>query len=74
MNPSQSWCEQTLQRTDLEVMAMGTLASGYLRPVEAFEYVFAQPAVQSIVVSVSTPEHAAETFGAAQSAAARQRV
>jgi len=73
MNPSRSLCEQTLQRTDLEVMAMGTLASGYLRPVEAFEYVFAQPAVQSIVVSVSTPEHAAETFGAAQ-AAARQRV
>jgi hypothetical protein len=28
MNPSRSLCEQTLQRTDLEVMAMGTLASG----------------------------------------------
>jgi hypothetical protein len=68
MNPSKDAVEQALDRTDLQVMAMGTLASGYLKPAEAFPYVFARPAVRSVVVGVSTPSHAAETFVAARSA------
>jgi hypothetical protein len=69
MNPSREACEQVLASAKLEVMAMGTLASGYLRPREAFEYVFARPAVQSVVVGVSTPGHATETFAALRVAA-----
>ena len=60
--------EQALNRTDIQVMAMGTLASGYLKPAEAFPYVFSRPAVQSVVVGVSTQSHAAETFAAARGA------
>jgi hypothetical protein len=68
MNPSREAVEKALSRTDIQVMAMGTLASGYLKPAEAFPYVFSQPAVQSVVVGVSTPSHAAETFAAARGA------
>jgi hypothetical protein len=73
MNPSREACEHVLAGSSVEVMAMGTLASGYLRPKEAYEYVFARPAVQSVVVGVSTPSHAAETFGALRGAAAAVR-
>jgi hypothetical protein len=73
MNPSRETCEQVLARGDLQVMAMGTLASGYLRPADAYSYVFAQPAVKSVVVGVSTPAHAAETFTALRSAGAMVR-
>jgi hypothetical protein len=73
MNPSREACEQVLAGSKLEVMAMGTLASGYLRPKEAYEYVFARPAVQSVVVGVSTPSHAAETFAAVRGAAVAVR-
>jgi hypothetical protein len=68
MNPSRDACERALASRGLEVMAMGTLASGYLRPGEAYEYVFGLPAVQSVVVGVSTPAHAAETFAAVRGA------
>jgi hypothetical protein len=73
MNPSRAACEHVLASSKLDVMAMGTLASGYLRPKEAYEYVFARPSVQSVVVGVSTPTHAAETFAAVREAAAAAR-
>jgi hypothetical protein len=69
-NPSRSACEEILKRDDLDVMAMGTLASGYIRPAEAFEYVFSHPAVRSVVVGMSTPAQAAETIAAATKASA----
>jgi aryl-alcohol dehydrogenase-like predicted oxidoreductase len=43
---------------------MGTLASGYLTPDEAFAYVRTLPAVKSLVVGASSREHIAETFDA----------
>lgn len=64
MNPSQAACEQCLRENSIEAMAMGTLASGYLQPEEAYEYVCSQPHVDSVVVGVSTPAHAEETFAA----------
>jgi hypothetical protein len=64
VNPGIDDCEAVLQRTDLEVMAMGTLASGYLTPDEAFAYVRTMPAVKSLVVGASSREHIAETFRA----------
>jgi hypothetical protein len=67
MNPSQQACEHSLSKSDLQVMAMGTMASGYLKPDEAFDYVFGVPRVQSVVVGVSSPMQAAETFRAAVS-------
>lgn len=73
MNPSREACEAALASSSLEVMAMGTLASGYLRPVEAYEYLFACPAVKSVVVGVSTPSHAAETFAAVRGAVSAVR-
>jgi hypothetical protein len=73
MNPSRAACEQVLASADLQVMAMGTLASGYLQPEEAYSYVFAQRAVKSVVVGVSTPAHAAATFTAIRGACAAVR-
>ena len=64
MNPSREACEKCLAENDIQVMAMSTLASGYLKPDEAYEYLCKLPHVDSMVVGVSTPEHAAETFGA----------
>ena len=42
---------------------MSTLAAGYLKPEEAYEYLFSLPNIKSVVVGVSTREHAEETFG-----------
>jgi hypothetical protein len=64
MNPSREACERCLAENDVEVMAMGSLASGYLKPDDAYEYIGRLPRVVSVVVGVSTPEHAAETFSA----------
>jgi hypothetical protein len=64
VNPSREAAERCLADSDVQVMAMGTLASGYLRPQEAYAYVCRLPHVESIVVGVSTPQHAEETFAA----------
>ena len=63
MNPSREECERCLGEYDVEVLAMSTLAAGYLKPKEAYEYLFSLPNIESIVVGVSTKEHAEETFG-----------
>lgn len=62
MNPSREECERCLRDYDVEVLAMSTLAAGYLRPKEAYAYLFSLPNIKSIVVGVSTREHAEETF------------
>jgi len=36
---------------------------GNLKPKEAYEYLFSLPNIESVVVGVSTKEHAEETFG-----------
>jgi hypothetical protein len=64
MNPSREACERALARCQAQVMAMGTLASGHLRPEEAFAYLATVPRINSIVVGVSSPVHIAETFAA----------
>jgi len=64
VNPSREACERCLAENDIQVMAMGTLASGYLKPDDAYEYLSKLPHVDSVVVGVSSPEHAAETFSA----------
>ncbi len=62
MNPSRSACEGALAKCPGDVIAMSTLAAGYLRPREAFEYVFSLGGIESVVVGMSTVEHARETI------------
>jgi hypothetical protein len=63
MNPSRELCERALADGYAEVVAMSTLAAGYLQPREAFDYVYSLPDIASVVVGLSTVEHARETFG-----------
>ena len=62
VNPNIAACEALLHRSDLEVMAMGTLASGFLAPSEAFVYTAKFPAVKSVVIGASSEEHLRESF------------
>lgn len=62
MNPSREECEQCLRKGNVEVLAMSTLAAGYLKPREAYEYLFSLPNINSVVVGASTREHLEETF------------
>ena len=64
MNPGRNECEAALQDPKLKVMAMGTLASGFLTPSEAYPYVNRFPSVKSIVVGVSSVEHVDVTLRA----------
>ena len=58
MNPSREECERCLKEHDVDVLAMSTLAAGYLKPEEAYDYLFALPNIKSVVVGFSTKEHA----------------
>jgi hypothetical protein len=62
VNPSLAAQERALTVASLEVMAMGTLASGFLKPTEAAQYVLRFPSIKSVVVGASSAEHIAETF------------
>lgn len=66
MNPSREECEQRLQKGGVNVLAMSTLAAGYLKPREAYEYLFSLPNINSVVVGASTPAHLEETVGIIQ--------
>lgn len=63
MNPSREACEEALAQYDLRVVAMGTLASGYLKPDTAFDYLYGLPKIESTIVGASTKRHIQETFG-----------
>lgn len=62
INPSREAHEKCLRDGHLDVMAMGTLASGFLKPIEAAAYVRQFPAVKSVVIGTSSPSHITETF------------
>lgn len=64
MNPSRQACERCLAESDVQIMTMGSLASGYLKPDEAYHYLFGLPRMDSVVVGVSTRAHAEDTFAA----------
>ena len=61
MNPSKMECEKQIFKT--EVIAMNTLAAGYVKPLESFEYL-SKFGLSSVVVGMSTKEHAQETISA----------
>lgn len=62
MNPSREECEKELRNCKHDVIAMSTLAAGYLKPEEAYNYLFRLPNIKSVVVGVSNIRHAEETF------------
>jgi len=62
VNPSLEQFENGLNGHNLNFIAMSTLAGGALKPPEAYEYLSKFPNLRSVVVGVSTPEHAEETF------------
>ena len=64
VNPTLAQCEQCLRTEKLRLLAMSSLAAGYLKPDEAYEYLYSLPNVESVVVGVSNMRHGEETFGA----------
>lgn len=64
MNPTKAKCEKALsENPQMWVIAMSTLASGALKPEQAYEYLFRDlQDINSVVVGVSTKAHADETF------------
>lgn len=62
VNPSKEEFEECLRTNELQLLAMSTLAAGYLKPKEAYEYLFSLPRVDSVVVGLSSTNHAEETF------------
>lgn len=62
VNPSQEEHEACLRDGNLDVMAMGTLASGYLKSKEAADYVKQFSSVKLVVVGASTPAHIVDAF------------
>lgn len=62
MNPSRDQVVEDIAKSSHTVLAMATLASGRLLPEEAYSYI-ANTAVKNVVVGLSSPKHADETFG-----------
>ena len=63
MNPSKVACEKALANAaGAKIIAMSVLAAGYLKPVEAMEYLVNLPNISEIVVGVSKENQAKETF------------
>ena len=62
MNPGNSEYESVISNTDHVVLAMATLASGVIKPHEAYEYL-AKIGIKHVVVGLSSKGHAEETFG-----------
>jgi len=61
MNPSKKECENFLHKTN--VIAMNVLAGGYLKPMAAFEHI-SKIGINTVVIGMSTKEHALETIKA----------
>ena len=64
MNSSKEICESTIRNNpEVKFIAMSTLAAGYLKPREAYDYLFNEvDNIAGVVVGVSSKEHAEETF------------
>jgi hypothetical protein len=63
MNPSRIECENALANiTGASVIAMSILGAGYIKPLDAIDYIRTLPNLQGVVVGVSKEHHARETF------------
>ena len=65
MNPSRLSCEKTAIQTRHTVLAMATLASGRLKPDQAYSYLNHQ-GIKHVIVGLSSQKHADETFQSIQ--------
>ena len=63
VNPSLEAFEECLRTKNVRLLAMSTLAAGFIKPQEAYDYLYSLPKVASTVVGVSKKNHAEETFG-----------
>jgi len=64
MNPDREACERAAAAHPVSVLAMGSLASGFLKPDEAYAYLASVRNIDGVVVGVSRQAHIDETFGA----------
>lgn len=64
MNPDRAACEKAAADYDVRILAMGSLASGYLSPDEAYAYLGQVAHIDGVVVGVSRPAHIEQTFAA----------
>ena len=63
MDPSKAECEKALASLDeANVIAISILAAGYLKPVEAADYIQSLPNILGVAAGVSKEQHARETF------------
>jgi hypothetical protein len=64
MNPSRAACEEALRTNHWPILlAISVLAAGYLKPVEATEYLASLPNLRGVAVGVSKESQAKEIFG-----------
>jgi hypothetical protein len=62
MNPSREASEAAMEKSTIRLIAMTTLASGALRPSEAYEYLGQWKQIRSVVVGSSSQDHIRESF------------
>lgn len=63
MNPSRKSYEECVSKYDFQLLANGVLASGALKPKEAFDYLFSYKQDISVVIGASSRNHLEETIG-----------
>ena len=64
MAPSRQACETALSKVhQSRILAMSTLAAGYLTPMEAVDYLKHQDRLDGFVVGASSEQHLRETLG-----------
>ncbi len=66
VNPSLSECAASVRKPGLRFVAMNTLASGMVKPDDAYKFLADFPSLESVVVGMSRKSHAAETVAAVQ--------
>jgi hypothetical protein len=64
MNPDRATCERAAATHEVSILAMGSLASGFLDPEEAYSYLAGVKNIDAVVVGVSRLAHIEETFAA----------
>ena len=62
MNPSRETAEKVLKKIPSRMIAMSTLAAGYVKPKEAYEYISTLTEINSVIVGASSQEHIVENF------------
>ena len=67
MNPDREACEKAAAAHEVSILAMGSLASGFLTPSAAYAYLGGVQNIDGVVVGASSPAHIRETFSAIKS-------